>query len=109
MIGKSKKLEKRQGLHIRPAVDHALHGARRDVQDADLAVGLIRKLNHLGILKSTKINELLANFVRPVLGCLDADFQKQKVTKNSSESSQRYLQDLRAFAPLRPQYFSIIS
>ena len=74
---KIKKLEKRQGIHIRPGVvDHALHGARRDVQDADLAGGLIRKSNHVGILKITKINELLANFVRPVLGCVDVKFCK---------------------------------
>ena len=40
------------------------------------AGGLVRKLNHLGVLHLTKRYQCLTNFVRPVLGCIDADFCK---------------------------------
>ena len=40
--------------------------------------------------------EFLANFERPVLGCIEADF----ASKHTFESSRRDPQDLRTFAPL---------
>ena len=46
------------------------------------------------------------NFKRLVLGCIEAS---NFASKYSSESSWRDLQDLHAFAPLRPQYFSKFS
>ena len=45
-------------------------------------------------------------FKRLVLGCIEAKFCKLIITTYSLESSWRDLQDLHAFAPLRPQYFS---
>ena len=71
-------------------------------ESISLSMGMVRMWNCT--VKLTRPGD----FKRPVLGCIDADFQKLKATKNSSESSWRYLQDLRAIAPLRPQHFSKI-
>ena len=45
--------------------------------------------------------QFLANFDKPVLGCIEADFAKK--CYYSLESSWRDLQDLQTFAPLRIQ------
>ena len=65
----------------------------------DAAQSLVERFD---IEPSSDFSAKCANFIGLVLFCIDAKFCK----KYSLESSWRDLPDLKAFAPLRPQYLS---
>ena len=108
-------IQRREPVSSFPAADHIR--VRVDSL-ANTQSGLVKIQSQSLIIKWT--------FKRLVLGCIDADFCKQiligisylfekNIEKRDMErdwkmkSSWRDLQDLHAFAPLRPQYFSKLS